>query len=340
MSWASAALLAFDIVLAVYASYSDMKRGVIPNSVLGCAFAVFSLAAVVYYGLLFPELAIPFLINLAMAWTVSIVLFYTKVWAGGDCKLLCVLAVAYPAELYVWLFNGNLTLFISSVFSLSVGWLYVVGKSVASTLTGKKTFDKSEFFTSISKFALSYLKTLVVVTAINGLFQIAGVPSMTVMPLVPLVCFALVFALNRFKLFDHAWILVAAASVLLIEIVVLGRAPFVSTPFAYACILIVAALRSFSAQGSYRTIATSQVREGMVLSLATTILLSQSRVKGLPGLSSEDLGSRLTASEAESVRRWETSAKGMPEVVIVEKIPFAPFVSVGLLVYLAVWSVC
>ena len=43
--------------------------------------------------------------------------------------------------------------------------------------------------------------------------------------------------------------------------------------------------------------------------------------------------SYITEEEAESIRRWETSRYGQPEIVIVRKIPFAVFISIGAVLY-------
>ena len=49
----------------------------------------------------------------------------------------------------------------------------------------------------------------------------------------------------------------------------------------------------------------------------------------------EDLEARLTEEEAESVHRWEKSKYGSDTVVIVRKIPFAVFLALGTLLFLA-----
>ena len=80
---------------------------------------------------------------------------------------------------------------------------------------------------------------------------------------------------------------------------------------------------------NYKTIPTEDVTEGMVLSGTDTLFMQQSRVKGLPALSDETLRSRITAEEADSVKRWGKSKYGKSEISIVRKIPFAAFLSIG-----------
>ena len=60
-----------------------------------------------------------------------------------------------------------------------------------------------------------------------------------------------------------------------------------------------------------------------------------SNIKGLPKeKNTEDIRSRITEEEAESIKRWEFSKYGQSEIVIVRKIPFAIFISIGSIVYI------
>jgi hypothetical protein len=87
---------------------------------------------------------------------------------------------------------------------------------------------------------------------------------------------------------------------------------------------------------NYQLIQTEQIRAGQILSVATIMSFSVSRVRGLPQGITEDLRSRITAAEAESVRRWESSKYGETHVVIVRKIPFAIFISIGTILFLII----
>ena len=67
------------------------------------------------------------------------------------------------------------------------------------------------------------------------------------------------------------------------------------------------------------------------------ILMQNSRVRGLPQISTEDLKSRLTDDEIESIKRWAKSRK-IEYVSIVKKIPFAIFLELGFVGYFIIWS--
>ena len=95
-------------------------------------------------------------------------------------------------------------------------------------------------------------------------------------------------------------------------------------------------LKSFMSLYNYKAIPVEETSAGMVLSRTDTLFMQQSRVKGLPDISDETLRSRITADEAESIKRWGKSKYGKPQVTIVRKIPFAAFLSVGTIVYFLV----
>lgn len=90
---------------------------------------------------------------------------------------------------------------------------------------------------------------------------------------------------------------------------------------------------------NYQEINTDDVREGMILSLGTSMMLMQSRVRNLPGVSFEDMRSRINADEAAAIRRWKKSKGGREKIVIVRKVPFALFLSIGCVLYLVIRSV-
>ena len=75
----------------------------------------------------------------------------------------------------------------------------------------------------------------------------------------------------------------------------------------------------------------------MILTTASSVLMQGSRVRGLPGVSSEDLRNRLTETEIDSIKRW-ASGRNVTRISIVKKIPFAFFLVIGFWLYLAAWG--
>jgi preflagellin peptidase FlaK len=67
------------------------------------------------------------------------------------------------------------------------------------------------------------------------------------------------------------------------------------------------------------------------------MIMQTSITKGLPGVSTEDLKSRLSSDEIESIKIW-AKATHTKKLTIVKKIPFAIFISIGMCLYGAIWG--
>lgn len=76
----------------------------------------------------------------------------------------------------------------------------------------------------------------------------------------------------------------------------------------------------------------------MILSTTSSMLMQNSRVRGLPPISSEDLRSRLTEEQVGSIGRW-ASSRNISAVMVVRKIPFAIFIFAGFLSYFIIWEI-
>lgn len=103
----------------------------------------------------------------------------------------------------------------------------------------------------------------------------------------------------------------------------------------YLIVLAAMLFRLLISEYNYEEINTSDVRKGMILSTSDTMLFVNSKIKGLPMISTEDLRSRLTDEEASSVVKWGKSKSGKKTVKIVRKTPFAIFISLGVIIFVA-----
>lgn len=96
----------------------------------------------------------------------------------------------------------------------------------------------------------------------------------------------------------------------------------------------VICFRGLAENFNYQEIDTADVKKGMILSYATVLEFSKSRIKGLPQFTTEDLSTRITQDEANSIVRWSSSKYGKDKIVILRKLPFALFISIGFIIYL------
>ena len=326
--------------LGGYAALSDMQTGRIPNKVLAAAtvYAVFS--DVIQYGILADDLRVLFLGNMVILIATALLLFFTHSWAGGDCKLLCVLSLLYPASCY-WTYQGQaITLIFTVGIAFFFGYLYLVGLYLRSLLKKQVRISPQYLKKSLANFLVSYLRTLLYLTAIHLLYFAIGtnLPKLGTFTWFA-IDFCVAWGLGSVRILQKPHICLVVLVFDIILSVLLQTFPLGTSILPYLFVLLVVFVKILLAKQNYQTIPTAQVKKGMILSTATTIQFLQSRVKGLPALSTEDLRSRLTQQEAESVHRWEHSATGKPQVVIVRKIPFAIFIFLGFVLYFVIWSV-
>lgn len=326
-------------ILAAYAVTSDIRTGMVKNSIL-MPFAAFAIVLdVVSYGFLDPGLALSFLSNASTVSVFSLLLFCTKTWAGGDLKLACTMALLYPAEMYSEQPSQFVTLFLAIVVALVSGWLFAVIRSICTAPKNGHHLTLRDFANKFYVFLSSYVRVVLYLAVINGLLMLAlpGIAGDGV-PLMPFICFCVAWLVNCCEAWKSRWLFVAAFFTDVVLALLLGRLPIATSPVVYAMVLIATALRLISIPGQYKYVETQDVREGMILSFSSTALMSTSHMKGLPSISTEGLDSRLTSGEAESVRRWGKSARGAGKVSIVVKTPFAPFVCLGFAAYAIFWS--
>jgi hypothetical protein len=143
----------------------------------------------------------------------------------------------------------------------------------------------------------------------------------------------IVFLGYNLKIFDKPlWLAILAVPTIALQIFTYGFKTNVNLKI-YCLVAIVLLLRIISEKYNYMTIPTNSVKRGMVISYTTIMNFMPSRIKGLPMTTTEDIRTRITEEQAESIRRWETSKYGQEEIIIVRKIPFAIFISLGTIVY-------
>ena len=119
---------------------------------------------------------------------------------------------------------------------------------------------------------------------------------------------------------------------------ILGFMPFSFNPENYILVILLLLCQMTIRTSLYQEVKVCDLKKGMILSSISSILLQNSRVRGLPPVSTEDLKSRLTEEQINSINRWAGSRKILT-VTVVRKIPFAIFIFAGFLSYFIIWSV-
>lgn len=325
--------------VCIYSAASDIHHGTISNKVL----AVFAFLGItfdiIYYGFSYHPFRAAFIVNLILASGLALLFFYMHIWAGGDSKLLITTVLLYPVKFCVTYHENKATYYFVVMFAFSLGFIYLVISSFIERIKKRKRIDLSQVLSFLRSFVIRYL-LLTIYTSLFTLINRIIISRYFILNSLSLsvIYFLIPWIIAKFNVFRKKVIILLILGLDIILSIAFGILPVVLNLKSYAIVLLSALMQALVTEFNYETIKTSEVQKGMILSLPTTILFMNSRVKGLPGLSTEDLASRLTEEEADSVRRWESSAAGKPEVIIVRKIPFAIFISLGVLVYFIFWS--
>lgn len=331
------------LVTSVYASVTDIRQGIIKNQLLLAAFLVGLILNGIEWFAFGGDGVLVQAVNVGVMSLFSLLLYMTHVWAGGDCKLMIVLGSLVPYQLYMPVPHLWFSLVSILAFSFGFSYIYLLVDSVYHGCKSRQVISKDKFWLSMKEVLIRYVSCVAYIICVDQIIWcFFSAALLRFSYIVIMVNIGLVLIINEWSILHRKWLVggVIIADVILIGITtspIDGRFMLVNG----FVVLFIIALKLIMNEYNYETIFTSQVREGMILSTTTTLLFSQSKVKGLPTLSTEDLRSRLTEAEAESVRRWEKSKYGERTVQIVRKIPFAVFIALGTILFMilgVVWK--
>ena len=340
MQIAEYTLLLLMFCLGVIAAVSDIRTGIISNKII----AWFALCGVVtdtiYYGMLAPDTIEIFFLNVVSTTVISFCLYYTHAIAGGDCKLIPVLSLLYPAGMYLEYGGSSITLFIALCFAIFFGYLYMLFAAIWKLVTDESHINKTYIINTVKIFAKSYFRATLFVMFLNLFFAIIDRNFLHVDAwIVWVTCIITAWISGRVRILRNRVLIglvLAADFGLAIYMKVI---PFSLNPRTYLFTVVLLLCQMMIRTNLYEQIQTSRIKKGMILSSVSSILMQNSKIAGLPGISTEDLRNRLTEDEAESVRRWGKSTKGTKEISIVKKIPFAIFLAMGYVCYFIIWRI-
>lgn len=329
-----AVLITLLICMCIYVTVTDFKHGIIENKVLLIAGAIGLIANVVYYGFYGRPFLTAFLLNLGVMMAISIAFYALHIWAAGDSKLLMLTIFLIPARVY---FQGNdvTATVVIMIIIFSIAYLYIIGESVYLGIKEKNLFQINRFKADIKLMIKQYIKC----TCLVSLF---GFIVRFIMPefydknieLMMILNMIIILLSYNLKFFDKLIPLVCLSVATVVCYILTSSGTFYIDFKIYLLVFVVFILRLFAEKYNYQTISTSKVEKGMVMAYSTIVYFIPSTIKGLPKeKTTEDIRSRITEEEAESIRRWKDSKYGQPEIVIVRKIPFAVFISIGAVLY-------
>ena len=320
-----------------YATVSDIRTGKIKNIVLIISCGILLVTTLVKFIFFYRDDFLLYLENAGILLLIGFAGYIVKLWAGGDCKVLALLAVSYPTLFYFDYNHIRLTLWLIPVIAFIISFIYLLADSVVSVIGRKNRIDGKQMLTTLRRYLVLYIKAFVFITAWNQIYAYFVYPYLQIHPAIYFsISVVLVFVISKIKVLGNVWILIGVAAFDVAMMIISHNFTIITYWKNYLLVFMFMILKSFLSLYNYKTISVEEVTMGMVLSRTDTLLMQQSRVKGLPVLSDETLKSRITAEEADSVKRWGKSKYGKQQISIVRKIPFAAFLSIGTVVYILV----
>lgn len=325
------------ICLSILCARSDVGDGIIYNKVLGVFAFVAVLIDILYYSIYGTDLLFDFFANVIILSAVSLYLFYSHSFAGGDCKMLMVMALLYPARYYVPYGKSILTLVFVIGIAILAGYLYLLCYSIRAIVIKRVNFTFAYMKAWLLNFLKSYASAMVYMLLLNCLFIFCSKEGLFLNPwILRGACLLLAWCVGRYPVLKKSSLLIFGVIAVAGLSWMIGMVPISLNPGNYVLVIFLMFCQMTIRTTIYETVRIDQLQKGMILTTMSSLLMQTSITKGLPGVSTEDLKSRLTAEEIESIKIWAKATK-MEELTIVRKIPFAIFISIGFLGYFILW---
>lgn len=331
-----ATLIANLAVLFVNASISDISNGIIKNRSIIISLLIGIICLIPYYVFFATDCVITYLVNSAICCFISVFLYLLGIWGAGDSKLLITAILCFPARLYC---NGKSNIvsgFKMIVIVFTLAFLYLIIETIYLGIKEHNLFSVPKGKISFGKFLQSILFFFLFLNTFNSIVA-RFIPAQLLSD--KTLTFSIHFVLVLCAIYWNKkvnWMIIAAFGVASIALLMLNGIHFSVSNMnwkIYPMVALLFVFRIISNKYNYKSILVSELKPGMILSTGSIISFSRSRVKGLPTYTSEDLKSRLSRDEVDSIIRWSKTKKGKDSLVIVRKMPFALFISIGTVIF-------
>lgn len=323
------------IATCLYATVSDIRASIIENRLLAFAFCAGLILNIVYYTLFANEYFGTFLMGFMVFAIISVMFYAFHFWAAGDSKLMILVAFLLPARVFGWEENSIAPAIIILIVAFSAAFIYVIGESIVIGVQKRDLFDIKLFRGGIQRFLKGYVLCGTYLTLLNQLvvllFPRVYLQHAELFMLGSFFAAVLISEIEALK--KPAILFPCLALALLLTGYTLHNRQMALDPAVFLALVGVVLLRVVAEKYNYQEIPTESVIPGMVLSFASVARINASTQKsGL--MATEDVRSRLSSEEAKKVQAWGASKHGAKTVVIVRKIPFAIFISVGVIAFM------
>ena len=322
--------------LCVYATITDIKRGQISNKLIMVFLIIGALIDFVFYKAN-SFLIQTFLINVAIMIIVSLLLYLTHIWAAGDSKLVIAISILYPIRFTISNAGFLLEVLIPA-YAFVFSFLFLIGDSIYQTIKRKESLSINEIIAKVKRNIWSYLASCIyVLTFLKAEILLENFYDLKLGYWKILLNICLLAIISSVKILKNRYVVIGVGATSIVLSLISGVWEINLQRLGYyALVVILMIVKSYIEQYNYEEINVNDLKKGQILSTGSSILINRYKAENLPGISTEDMRSRLTDAEVAVVKELAKKKKDLRIITIVRKIPFAIFVSIGTIVFFIV----
>ena len=336
--------LSLTLLIAFLCALTDIQTGRVKNKHLIIAGMIW-LTLIIYESIfgdskvisLFPIFAL----NVGLAFITAIIFYLTDIWSPGDCKLFISVSVIFPINAYV-VRDGNIFPALNFViYAFAFGYIALLTIIITRQIRGKKINGNA--INLNFKHSISVISNIGIISVIYNVLEIYTTNFFYANRMLCALSAIGIICLFQKKI-DKIRQILGLIGVGFFMIQSIFYASWFNTCFAliesFVIAVIIEVINSRLYANTYREISHDEIRPGMILSFSTLWSMQRCIDPELPRTTTENRRSRLTESQADAVRTWCKNAKR--NVIIVEMIPFAPFIALAVLLqvlYFLCWGI-
>ena len=317
----------FILGILIIGTYTDLKYGIIPNKLIFPCILV----GIVYK--VFSSISINLLSNIILASVISLILFYLKIWAGGDCKLYLAIILLMPNFIIESTFYGISYIVWIPILAFLIGYFYIIGDSFYQKIKQHK--KNNNLHIKVKNDFIRYIKYYVVIIFINycmnNLFKYLNIQLNTWIYL--LISLGLIYLFIKIGILEEKFfILFVIMMDIYIGIINLNSLFNLKQLLIWMTIIFSSLLKHFNNDYNYEEIVIEQLKPGMILSTTSSYIFFNDKLSKYKKISDETLRSRLTEKDIDQIKEVSLKRDYIKNITIMKKIPFALFISLSTII--------
>ena len=268
-----------------------------------------------------------------LASIVSLILFYLKIWAGGDCKLYLAIILLMPNSIIESTFYGISYIVWIPILAFLIGYFYIIGDSFYQKLKQHK--KNNNLHTKAKNDFIRYIKYYVVIIFINycmnNLFKYLNIQLNTWMYMI--ISFGLIYMFIKIKILEEKFFILFVIFIdIYIGVINLNLLFNIKQLLIWLAIIISSLLKHFNNDYNYEEIIIEQLKPGMILSTTSSYIFFNDKLSKYKKISDETLRSRLTEKDIDQIKEVSLKRDYIKTITIMKKIPFALFISLSTII--------